>query len=303
MTGRFVDTAYGAGWALVKALPEWLARAVFQLLADVAWWRRGSSVQRLEANLRRVAPTADVRALSRQGMRSYLRYWMEVFRLPVLSHDQIVGTTHMVDEPYLRDAMAAGRGVVVALPHMGNWDHAGAWAISTDVPFTTVAERLKPESLFDRFVAFRQSIGMEVLPLSGGGEVFLTLARRLRAGGVLCLLADRDLTAAGVEVSFFGAPARMPAGPAALALATGSVLLPATMWSAAPRRGWYLRLHPPIGVPALPDRKARIAAMTQAVADAFAVDIAAHPADWHMLQRLWIADLASVRVPAAEPVG
>lgn len=314
MIGRLVDGAYAAGWASVKALPEWMARSLFRLLADLAWWRRGPRVRRLEANLRRVAPDADPRALSRRGMRSYLRYWMEVFRLPVVPRERIVRETYMIDEHHLRDAMALGRGVVVALPHMGNWDAAGAWAISADVPFTTVAERLKPASLFDRFIAFRRSIGMEVLPLTGGGEIFLQLVRRLRAGGVLCLLADRDLTAGGVEVSFFGAPARMPAGPAALALATGAVLLPATMWSAEPRRGWYLRVHPPIAVPEGADRRARIAAMTQAVADAFAEAIAAHPADWHMLQRLWLADLTAPdatgpdttgpdRARLAEPVG
>jgi KDO2-lipid IV(A) lauroyltransferase len=184
----------------------------------------------------------------------------------------------------------------MVLPHMGNWDHAGAWLAGTGVPFTTVAERLEPASVFDRFVAFRESLGMEVIPLTGGERPpFEVLADRLRAGGVLCLLGDRDLTATGVEVDFFGAPARMPAGPAALAHDTGALLLPVTLWY-PDRRHWGARIHPVIDVPALGDRAERIRVMTQHVADEFAGAIAEHPEDWHMLQRVWVEDLDARRL-------
>ena len=172
---------------------------------------------------------------------------------------------------------------MLALPHMGNWDAAGAWCGVTGVPFTTVAERLKPESLYDRFLAFRQSLGMEVLPLTGGprppSEV---LEERLRAGGTVCLMGDRDLTPRGVDVTFFGATARMPAGPAKLALATGSALVPATL--SFTDVGWEIEFHPYV-------EHTDVATMTQDLADAFAGGIAAHPADWHMLQRVWLDDL------------
>jgi lauroyl/myristoyl acyltransferase len=302
MVGRLTDAAYATGWALVKALPEWFGAALFRRIADVAWWHRGASVRQLEANLRRIAPAADSRRLSRQGMRSYLRYWLEVFRLPVLPPERILTEMHMIDEQRLIDAVDAGKGVICALPHSGNWDHAGAWAMHRGLRLTTVAERLEPTALFDRFVAFRQGMGMEVLALTGGGEVFLNLARRLRAGSLLCLLADRDLTAGGVEVDFFGEPARMPAGPAALAVATGAALLPTTLWYDE-QGGWGCRIYPAVLPPAEGDRKAKVAAMTQQVADAFAESIAEHPADWHMLQPLWSADLdpARSREPAGSP--
>jgi phosphatidylinositol dimannoside acyltransferase len=174
---------------------------------------------------------------------------------------------------------------VLALPHSGNWDHAGAWCGATGAPFTTVAERLEPERLFDRFLAFRQSLGMEVLPLTGGARPpFDVLAERLEAGGMLCLLADRDLSARGVDVGFFGAAARMPAGPAALCLRTGAVLVPVTLAFGAEGE-WLCTFHD-----AVPHTD--VATMTQHLADAFAVGLAAHPADWHMLQRLWLDDLA-----------
>lgn len=300
ITARLTDSAYAAGWALVKALPEVLGAAVFRAIADLVWWRRGNAVRQLEANLARIAPTADLRKLSRAAMRSYLRYWLEVFRLPVLSPARILADMHMIDEDRLINAVAAGKGVICVLPHSGNWDHAGAWAMHRGLRLTTVAERLQPTSLFDRFVAFRQSMGMEVLPLSGGGEVFLTLARRLRAGNLLCLLADRDLTAGGVEVDFFGEPARMPAGPAALAVTTGAVLLPTTLWYDE-QGGWGCRIFPAVEPPPGGNRRDKVQAMTQAVADAFADTLARYPADWHMLQPLWVADLDPAR--HGEPAG
>jgi phosphatidylinositol dimannoside acyltransferase len=216
-------------------------------------------------------------------MRSYARYWREVFRLPTMPVTDVVARTEPVHEHHLRDGLAAGRGVVLALPHSGNWDTAAVWLIGTGTRFTTVAERLKPESLFDRFVAFRESLGMEVLPLTGGERSpYDVMVERLRDGGCLALLADRDLSARGVEVDFFGARTRMPAGPASLALETGAALVPVHL-SFTPD-GWRIEFFPPVA-------HTDVAAMTQAMADAFADGIARHPADWHMLQRLWLEDL------------
>ncbi|GGX38418.1 lipid A biosynthesis lauroyl acyltransferase [Streptomyces chartreusis] len=228
--------------------------------------------------------------LSRAGMRSYLRYWMESFRLPAWSPERIRNGFDPKDVHHLTDGLASDRGVILALPHLGNWDLAGAWVTTKlETPFTTVAERLKPETLYDRFVAYREGLGMEVLPHSGG-TAFGTLARRLRDGGLVCLVSDRDLSASGVEVDFFGATARMPAGPALLAQQTGALLLPVTLWydDSPVMQG---RVHPPIEVPESGTRAEKTSVMTQALADAFASGIAEHPEDWHMLQRLWLDDL------------
>ncbi|MFE5535421.1 phosphatidylinositol mannoside acyltransferase [Streptomyces sp. NPDC056492] len=290
---RLVDAVYGLGWAGVKKLPEPAAVALGRRIADYAWKKRGKSVLRLESNLARVVPDAGperLRELSKAGMRSYMRYWMESFRLPTMETSRFGQDVQMKDEHLLREALASGRGVVVALPHLANWDLAGAWAVGhLGVPFTTVAERLKPETLFDRFVAYRESLGMEVLPHTGGAA-FGTLARRLRSGGLVCLVADRDLSASGVEVDFFGSTARMPAGPALLAQQTGAVLLPATLYYGDTPK-MYGRIHPEVTVPQAGTRTEKTTAMTQAVADAFASGISEHPEDWHMLQRLWLDDL------------
>ncbi len=296
--------AFSAGWAGVKALPEGLVAAAARAGADLAARRPGPGVRRLEANLARVlGPSAGpdrLAAVSRAGLRSYARYWSEVFRLPATPPEVLVERFACADEHRLREAVAAGRGTILALSHSGNWDHAGAWATLTGIPFTTVAERLEPAPLFDRFVAFRESLGMEVLPLTGRPRLFEDLADRLRAGGTLCLLADRDLSATGVQVDLFGAPARLPAGPALLAMRTGATLLPVSVWYDGPLT--RARIHPAVPVPPVGRSRgegatpagSRVRAVTQAVADVLATGrdgIADHPEDWHMLQRLWLDDL------------
>lgn len=296
--------AYLTAWALVRWMPEVAARALFAGLAKALLRQRGRGVQRLESNLARVcgpdADPADVARLTRAGMRSYLRYWLEVFRLPRWSPARVVSRVRTHDEHLLRESVAAGRGVVVVLPHSGNWDHAGAWVVLTGVPFTTVAERLKPAALYDRFVAYRERLGMEVLPLTDGGQdVYRTLAERLRAGRMVCLLGDRDIRASGVNVPFFGGTARMPAGPAALALDTGAALVPATLWYDTD--GTHVRFHPVVAVPEDGTRRDRLATMTRTVAAVFEQGIAAHPEDWHMLQRVWVDDppAATTTVPSS----
>ncbi|MGW2048079.1 phosphatidylinositol mannoside acyltransferase [Streptomyces sp. NPDC001858] len=290
---RLTDALYGLGWSTVKKLPEPAAVRLGRTIADLAWKRRGKGVRRLESNYARVVPDASperLAELSRAGMRSYLRYWMESFRLPAWSAERVRDGFEAKDLHHLTDGIASGRGVVLALPHMANWDLAGAWVTTKlGTPFTTVAERLKPETLYDRFVAYREGLGMEVLPHTGGAA-FATLARRLRDGGLVCLVAERDLSASGVEVDFFGDTTRMPAGPALLAQQTDALLLPVTLWydDSPVMRG---RVHPPIEVPETGTRAEKTSVMTQALADAFATGIAEHPEDWHMLQRLWLADL------------
>lgn len=291
---RLQYAGYAAGWAATKRLPERVARGGFETIGELAWRRRGKGVLRLEQNLRRVRPdasAAELRELSLAGMRSYLRYWCEMFRLPVWSRQEIIDRVVVHDEPRFRAAIASGDGVVAVLPHLANWDLAGAWACVTGTPLTTVMERLRPERLYERFVSYRERLGMEVLPASGELNRLGVLADRLRAGSLVCLVGDRDLSSRGVEVSFFGETARMPPGPAVLARRTGATLLPVTLWYDGP--AMHIQFAEPIHAGS--DRRDAIRTMSQRVADAFAAGIAAHPADWHMLQRVFTADLDPAR--------
>ncbi|MEU6828215.1 phosphatidylinositol mannoside acyltransferase [Nocardia beijingensis] len=297
---QLAAAGYAAGWRVVRALPEPTARRLFEWGADRIASRAnrefhaGGAPDQLRRNLARVLGVlpADVPdELIRASMRSYARYWREAFRLPAMDHtaiDYYVGGLENLDA-----ALADGRGVILVLPHSGNWDMAGVWLVQHYGGFTTVAERLKPESLFERFVAYRESLGFEVFPLTGGEQPpFGRLADRLRQNKIVCLMGERDLTGKGVPVDFFGERTWMPAGAAKLAIETGAALLPVHAWFEADadgRENWGLKTEAPLDV------SGGVAAATQALADRFAANIAEHPADWHMLQPLWESDLSPQR--------
>ncbi len=298
MSSRAVELGYASGWRVIRALPKPVAWTIFQAAADRAARKRGPGAQRLERNLRHVVGPdvgqAEMDLLVRDALRSYARYWLDAFRLPNLSREQILRDFQFERGHMLGDAVAAGTGCVVALPHSGNWDFAGAWVSANGWKLTTVAERLKPEGLYQRFVAYRESLGMEILPLHGGGAPLMdVLADRVQQARVVPLLADRDLSARGVEVTFFGGRTRMPPGPALLAIRTGAPLFVVALWydGDGPRAS----LEGPVAIPAPQsgtlDQRVRV--LTQTIADGLAEGIAKHPADWHMLQRLWLDDRAT----------
>lgn len=286
--------AYAGGWRAVRLMPEPAAYALFARIADRQWRARAAGVQRLEANLRRVVgdiPEEELRELSRAGMRSYMRYWCDAFRLPSWDAARI-DSFEIVNEERVRGPVESGRGVILALPHMGNWDHAGAYASRAITPIHSVAEKLEPAKLYEAFLAYRRSLGMVIHGLGDPG-VFEALAEACRAGGAVALLADRDLSARGIEVQFFGEATRFPAGPAALAVDTGAALHPVGLHWAGHNVGVILDEVVP---PSEGDRAERIRAATQAIATSLEGEIRAHPEDWHMLQRLWLADLDPARL-------
>ncbi|RKR91589.1 KDO2-lipid IV(A) lauroyltransferase [Micromonospora pisi] len=300
------ELGYLAGWRITRAVPKSVAAAVFRLGADRAHRRGGPGVQRLAVNLRQVVgpdlPEADFDRLLRRGLRSYARYWLEMFRLPSLSHAQRLATFKLVGAEKLAEAVAAGRGVVIALPHGGNWDAAGAWVAANGWPITTVAERLKPEAVYRRFLEFRQRLGMEIIPLTGGEQPpFDVLAERLTKGHVVPLLADRDLTRRGIEVRFFGARTRMPGGPALLAIRTGAPLYVASMWYESDIACAELLGPLELPDPASGTLAERVRLLTQRIADHLATGIAQHPEDWHMLQRMWLAEKDRIATDPAAP--
>jgi phosphatidylinositol dimannoside acyltransferase len=286
------DWGYATGWMMVRAMPEFAARNVFD--AGALYASRNGGPAQLRKNLARVigvAPKDVPGSLMRASLASYARYWREAFRLPTMdlhAVGQELAKTVVGDE-HLGAALAQGRGAVMALPHSGNWDMAGVWLAQTRGTFTTVAERLKPESLYRRFIGYRESLGFEVIPLSGGEQPpFQLLSERLRDNKAVCLMAERDLSRNGVQVNFFGEPTRMPAGSAKLAITTGAALLPVHCWYAGDAT--RIEIYPPLDC-----TSGDVGVITQALADIFARNIAEYPADWHMLQPQWLADLSDER--------
>lgn len=288
MKDRLTELGFAAGWRVVRALPQPVATRLFNAAADRAWKKNGPGTQRLRRNLQQVAGPAFEETLVRDGLRSYARYWMEAFRLPSLSPAQHLNGFHLVQADEFHKVLAEGNGAILALPHVGNWDAAAAWVSASGHRLVTVAERLKPEKVFEQFVAYREALGMEVIPLTGAARPPIdVLAERADQGFAIALLSDRDLSSRGVEVEFFGGRTRMPAGPALLALRTRAPLYAVDIYFTPDRAvGEIRRIE-------LPDESAgtlaeRVKLVTQRLADAYAIGIAAHPQDWHMLQKLWL---------------
>jgi KDO2-lipid IV(A) lauroyltransferase len=223
--------------------------------------------------------------------------------LPSWTPEEITHRHRAVNAHHLEDALAAGHGAVFAVPHAGNYDLTGAWASIHFAQVISVAERLKPERLYEEFLDFRRTLGMKILPHAGAEGVFDQLVDLVRDNGLLALLADRDLSRNGVQVEFFGEPAKMPIGPAAISLLTGAPMLATALYYQGPRA--HVHVYPPVEKPPGEwtaskrfdeDFVQAAHVLTQSMADHLAVGIAAHPGHWHMLQPVFLADLNPRRV-------
>ena len=278
---------YLFAWKLIAVLPEKSAYKLADYVSDRIYKKNGKGIKRLRGNYGRVMPeysSQKLEELTKLGMRSYLRYWFDTFRLSKWSKNRIISTTQVIRENLLRDPIQSKQGCIVALPHAGNWDHAAAYFCSTGITLTAVVEKLKPEAIFKKFLAYRQSIGIEAI--SHKEKTIPILTERLQAGKLIALVADRDMSRNGIEVNFFGKTSKMPSGPAILAIKTGAPLITA-----------YVR-YTPGGIEIIFDEtlkptnsgseEEQIKIITQSMADNFAKRIKENPVDWHMLQRIWI---------------
>jgi len=278
---------YNLAWKIIRWIPESSAYRLTDRFSDFIYARNGKGVIRLRSNYQRVRPELDATQLEflvNAGIRSSMRYWCDTFRFPSWSKERLISTTVCDNENFLRDPIAEKRGCIVALPHAGNWDHAGAYFCATGIPLTTVAEHLKPEKLFRKFLEYRTAIGMEVLDLNSRSVA--VLSQRLRAGKLIALVADRDLSKNGIPVNFFGKGAQMPAGPALLAIQTGADLI--TAFVKYEDVGIRIIFEEAIAVPESGSVPEKAAAMTQIMADRFAKHLAVNTVDWHMMQRIWL---------------
>ena len=278
---------YLFAWKFIGILPEKIAYALASFVADFVFKKNSKGVKRLRSNYKRVKPEIsdkELNHLTKLGMRSYLRYWFDTFRLNKWSKNRIIETTYVIRENLLRDPIALRKGCIVALPHAGNWDHAAAYFCSTGITLTAVVEKLKPEAIFRKFLDYRSSIGIE--PISHKEKTIPILLERLRSGKLVALVADRDMSRSGVEVDFLGGVAKMPSGPAILAIESGAPLL--TAYIRYLDKGIQITFDETIKLPVSGTKEEQIKIVTQSIANNFAKRIKDSPVDWHMLQRIWI---------------
>ena len=279
-------------WAVQHAavdLPEHIGVPLFQAAARIAYRMMPTVRAVVAANqgqvLGRASEDPVVMAATREAFVRYGRYWYEGFHAVELSSPEVLRRFRCEGKVHMDRAIANGTGVILALPHMGNWDVAGKWVHCLGLPIVSVAERLKPERLFHLFEHHRRALGIDTLPLDTGSGTGRALAQALKDDKVVALVADRDLAGSGVEVEMFGKIRRMPAGPAALALRTGAPLVPCAVYTEP--GGWLCVMREPIHIHPTGDRRADVTAVTQALAKEFEALISVEPADWHVFQPGW----------------
>jgi KDO2-lipid IV(A) lauroyltransferase len=280
----------------LAALPEPVAMGVASGVGDLLFRVRPDQRRMVSANLRRVLgadPGDPVDRLTldhwaRRSFRAYARYWVEGARLGRTSPIEVEQRTFVQGLEYLVEGMAAGKGVIMALPHVGSWEYGGAFLATQGLPMTSVAERIEPPELFEEQ---RAAMGLTIVPLdaSSGSSLISTL----RGGGLVGLLSDRDLAGNGIEVEFFGETTTMPAGPATLALRTGAPLVTGAVYS-GPGRDHRAVVEPPLDTSRQGPFRQDVARLTQGMATRFEGLIRRAPEQWHVFQPLWLADRAPV---------
>lgn len=280
--------AYSVMWRLIRWLPESTAYRSFEIFGRRFYKRNGKRIERIRENYRKVRPEIpgdELEQLVQQGIANSMRYWCDTFRISDWSQERTAQTVTTEREELLLGSLANGNGLVVALPHAGNWDHAGLYFCSQGVRVNTVAEHLRPERLFQRFIKHREAMGMRIFDIKA--RVTNNLIDVIKSGELVALPADRDLSASGIDVDFFGANARMPAGPALLAVRTGAPLI--TAYVGYRKSGIHIKFAGPFTSEVAGDERARIVDLTQQLANQFARDISADITSWHMMQRIFIA--------------
>ncbi len=226
-----------------------------------------------------------VRAAVEEAFQLYGQYWMDSFRAVDEPPDRFMQRFRLEGKEHLDRALAEGKGVVGAVPHIGNWDTTGRGLFELGYKTVAVAEALEPPRLLDLFIEHRARLGMKVIPLVKGSAVGRKLAEHLQQNYIVCLVADRDLLGRGIEVEMFGAARRLPPGPAMLALRTGAPLVVCPLYTT--EDGWVMQVDPPVDVERTSDDRADVAALTREVGKGFERAIAAKPTDWHMFQPAW----------------
>jgi lauroyl/myristoyl acyltransferase len=291
---RAILGAYRGGSELARVMPESVTSALAVGLGAVAAQIPGSQRKMVARQQRRASPGLTGRQITRNvnhAYVSYLRYWIESFRLPHLDPEAVTrGLTTQGYERYVLPALDKGSGVILALPHLGGWEWAGRWLADRGHQVTAVVERVEPAALFEWFVDLRTDLGMKIVPLdAGAGRQVLTA---LKNNEVVCLLSDRDLHRNGVEVDFLGETTTLPAGPATLSLRTGAPILPTAVYFGAGRGSHHLGVvRPPLDAERTSaSLRADVGRVTQQLADELGLLIRRAPSQWHMFQPNWPSD-------------
>ncbi|MFZ9580678.1 MAG: phosphatidylinositol mannoside acyltransferase [Ilumatobacteraceae bacterium] len=292
ITDNLTVGAYKLGSVISKGVPSAFSALAGTLVGGPAALAMRDKRAMVERHMRRVVPQAsnwEIRRLTQRVFDSYARYYIESFRLPALTNRQVAASFDVEGyDEHLLPALQAGKGAILALPHLGGWEWAGRWAADLGNRMTVVVEPLDPPELFEWFVSLRQKFGMKVIPV--GPEAGSAALAALRNNEVLCLLCDRDISGGGIPTKFFGETTLLPAGPATLALRTGAALLPTAVYFTDRRDGHLGVIRPPVPCERQGRLRDDVRRLTADVAAELEVLIRRAPEQWHLLQPNWPSD-------------
>jgi lauroyl/myristoyl acyltransferase len=286
---------YRAGLTIARVLPSSVAHGLGLFAGTVAAAVGRDRRAMYERHLRRVQPGLDdgaVRKSSRDAFRAYARYYVESFRLPRISSRQVERGFSVEGFEHIEQGIAAGRGVILALPHLGGWEWAGRWLADRGYDVHAVAEVLGDEQVTDIFIELRARLGMTVIPLDGQAGV--KVATALRNNAVVCLLCDRDIKRdgkrSGLDVPFFGETTSIPSGPAFFSLRTGAALLPVATYFRRDVDGHHAVVGPPLDIETSGTLRDDMARLTARLVSRVEELIREAPEQWHLFQPNWPSD-------------
>lgn len=291
INGALTVGRYRVGSTIARLTPAVVAHGLTSMIAPTIAIGLRDKRAMMERHLKRIDPTmgrAALRRASQGAIDSYMRYYVESFRLPDLSKDYVNRMFACDGFEHIEAGLERGNGVILALPHLGGWEWAGRWMADRGHRMTVIVEPLQPPELFEWFAKLRNNLGMNVVPL--GPSAAPAVLRALKSNQIVCLLCDRDIQGGGIEVDFFGESTTLPGGPAMLGIRADSVVLPTAVYFTPRVDGHHAIIRPPIDLRRTDSLREDVRRSTQDLAHELEFLIRRAPEQWHMFQPNWPSD-------------
>ena len=296
LNGKLIVSAYKLASSIIKAIPDRLLSRISNALGRCAYRLSSSKRVLVERNMHRThvgqITNHELRQMTRQAFISYAKYWTDSAKMQSLTDYQIDAGFTVEGFEHIEDSWSEGPGPILALPHLGGWEWAGRWlTCRPKFEVTVVVEPQQPKELFEFMISYRESFGMNVIPLgpNAGKEVI----KAIKNNHVVCLLCDRDIEGTGVKVTFFDEETSIPAGPAMLSIRTGSKIIPVAVYQRS--ESHHAIVRPPLNSERQGNLREDVTRISQDIASSFEELILLEPEQWHLMSPNWPSDHEALR--------
>ncbi len=287
--GEWTWRAFKVVQSFVARLPRPWAYALAVAASRIAWWFSPLARPRLEYNLTIACPELaddpkELRRISRLNFRNHAKAYADLMQLPRARVEAMRPRLKVQGWEHLEQARTIGKGVLVVSCHMGSYEEVAAIWSATLAPVSFFAEELEPRALFEWYRDTRARLGISVLTLDHGG--IRKVLEALREQEMVITAIDRDITGTGHMMPFFGKPAPIPLGPAAIALRTGTPLFPVCVYR-LPDDTYMAEGTALVIAESTGDGRADQERTTGLLLRRLEQFIQAHPEQWHVPHRIW----------------